>query len=298
MPSRRDFLTTMAAGLSASAALSRVAFPAADTADTGGIKSPLNGPVGLQLWSLRESLPKDLAGSLGKIRAMGFREVEGAGLWKHTAAELRAAMDAASLRCTSAHMQFERLSTDAPGALAEAKALGASAVICPWITHKETFTREDALKAAELFNRAGRLAKEAGLAFGYHTHGYENVPSTEGTLFDTLAQNTNRNFVTFQVDVFHAYHGGFDPVELITKYSGRVRSLHLKDIKKGYAREAGKGTATPDADVPVGTGQIDWPAVLRAAMKAGATEYFIEDESTDPLAHIPQSVAYLGSLTL
>jgi sugar phosphate isomerase/epimerase len=87
-------------------------------------------------------------------------------------------------------------------------------------------------------------------------------------------------------------------VALIGKYSGRVRSLHLKDIKKGYAREAGRGTATPDADVPVGTGQIDWPAVLRAAMKAGATEYFVEDESTDPLTHIPQSVAYLTSLKL
>ena len=77
-----------------------------------------------------------------------------------------------------------------------------------------------------------------------------------------------------------------------------MRSLHLKDIKKGFPRETGKGTATPDADVPVGTGQIDWPAVLRAAMKAGATEYYVEDESTDPLTHIPQSVAYLQGLKL
>src|SRR5262249_58050984 len=101
-----------------------------------------------------------------------------------------------------------------------------------------------------------------------------------------------------QVDVFHAYHGGYDPAALMAKYSGRVRSLHLKDIEKGYARETGKGTATPDADVPVGTGQIDWPTVLRAAVKAGAVEYFIEDQSTDPLGHIPRSVAYLTSLKL
>jgi sugar phosphate isomerase/epimerase len=295
MPSRRDFLTTMAVGLSASALAPRWARAAVDGPT---FKSPLNGPIGLQLWSLRQYLPTDLAGSLAKVRGMGFTVVEGAGTWKHTAAELRAAMDAAGLKCPSTHLGYERLRDDMPGAFAEAKTLGAASIICPWIAHKDTFTREDALKAAELFNRVGKAAHEAGLRFGYHTHGYENVPSTEGTLLETLAQNTDAQLVTFQVDVFHVYHGGMDPVALMQKYNGRVRSLHLKDIKKDFLREAGHGTATADADVPVGTGQIDWPAVLRAAMKAGANEYYIEDESTDPLGHIPQSVAYLQGLKL
>jgi sugar phosphate isomerase/epimerase len=295
MPSRRDFLTTIAAGLAASALADRWATAAAAAA---AMKSPVNGPIGLQLWSLREYLPKDLAGSLAKVRGMGFTDVEGAGLWKHTAAELRAAMDAAGLRCTSQHMQLERLRDDLAGAVAEAKGLGAGTIVCPWIAHKDAFTREDAMKAAEVFNKAGRAAADAGMRFGYHIHGYEMVPSPEGTLFDTLAQALDPNLVHFQVDVFHTYHGGADPVALMTKYTGRVRSLHLKDIKKGYPRETGKGTATADADVPLGTGQIDWPAVLRAAMKAGATEYYIEDESTDPLTHIPQSIAYLQGLKL
>jgi sugar phosphate isomerase/epimerase len=293
MSSRREFLTTMAAGLGASALDVRWA-----AADARTIKTALNGPIGLQLWSLREYLPKDLPGTLAKVRAMGFQQVEGAGLWGKTAPELRAALDAAGLRCTSAHMGFERLRDDLPGALAEAKALGATAVVNPWIPHKETFTREDATKAAEVFNRAGKAARDAGLRFGYHTHGYENVPSPEGTLFDTLAQATDPALVFFQVDVFHVYHGGGDPAKVITKYAGRVRSLHLKDIKKGFPVEAGKGTAPAEADVPVGTGQIDWPTVLRAAIKAGATEYYIEDESTEPLTHIPQSVAYLQGLKL
>jgi len=286
----------MAAGLSASAALSRFAFSAGSAA--AEIKSPLNGPIGLQLWSLREYLPKDLPGTLAKVHDMGFRTVEAAGLWKHTLPEMRAALDTAGLRCTSAHMGSDRLRDDLAGAFAEAKGLGATTVICPWITHKETFTREDAMGAAEVFNKAGKAAQDAGMRFGYHTHGYENVPSTEGTLLDTLLKNTDPKLVLLQVDVFHAYHGGYDPVALMGKYSGRVRSLHLKDIKKGFARETGRGTAPPEADVPVGTGQIDWPAVLRAAMKAGATEYYVEDESTDPLTHIPQSVAYLQGLKL
>jgi sugar phosphate isomerase/epimerase len=294
MPCRREFLTTMAAGLAASALLELEAM----AANAATIKSPVNGPIGLQLWSLRDSLRKDLPGSLAKVRAMGFTEVEGAGLWGTTAPGLRAALDAAGLRCPSLHVELERLRDDLPGALAEARVLGAATLVNPWITHKEAFTREDALRAGEVFNRAGKAAREAGLRFGYHVHGYEMLPSPEGTLFDTLAQATDRELVSFQVDVFHAYYGGADPVALIAKYAGRVRSLHLKDLKKGYPRETGKGTATPDADVPVGTGQIDWPSVLRAAVAAGATEYYLEDESAFPLSHIPQSIAYLEGLKL
>jgi sugar phosphate isomerase/epimerase len=294
MSSRRDFLTTMAAGLTAAAITDRWAL----AADGPTIKSPVNGPIGLQLWSLREYLPKDLAGSLAKVRGMGFTTVEGAGLWKHTLPELKAALDTAGLRCTSAHMGLERLRDDLPGAIAEAKGMGAGTIVCPWIAHKDVFTSDDAMKAADVFNKAGKATADAGMRFGYHTHGYETVPSPDGTLFDTLAKALDPKLVHFQVDVFHTYHGGADPVALMTKYTGRVRSLHLKDIKKGYPRETGKGTATPDADVPVGTGQIDWPSVLRAAMKAGATEYYVEDESTDPLTHIPQSLAYLQGLKL
>lgn len=290
MPSRRDFLTTVASGLAAvSVAPVRAALLQNE------IKTSLNGPLGLQLWSLREYLPKDLPGTLAKVRALGFREVEGAGLWGHTAADLRAALDAAGLHCRSAHMGFERLRDDLPGALAEAKALGAAWVVCPWIPHNSAFTREDALKSAEAFNRFGKAAQTAGLRFAYHCHGYEFVPSGEGTLFETLAGATDAASVMFQIDVFHAFHGGADPVKLIERYAGRVPSLHLKDLAKGLQVKAGTATAPADADVPLGTGQLDMPAILRAAMKAGTTMYFIEDESADPLGHIPKSIAFVES---
>ena len=102
----------------------------------------------------------------------------------------------------------------------------------------------------------------------------------------------------FQVDVFHALHGGANPVDLITRYAARVTSLHLKDLKKGVTITKGTATATPEDDVPLGTGQVDWPAVLRAAMKAGASLYYLEDESADPWGHIPQSLEYLKTLKL
>jgi len=294
MPSRRAFLNTVAAGLGASAM--RPAWVSA--ADAPEIKTALNGPVGLQLWSLREYLPKDVPGTLAKVRALGFREVEGAGLWGQTVPGLRAALDKAGLRCPSAHMGFERLRDDLSGAFTEAKTLGAKWVVCPWIPHEKTFTRDDTLKAAEAFNRFGKAAREAGLRFGYHCHGYEFVPSPEGTLFDTLAGATDPVAVEFQIDVFHARNGGADPAALIEKHGSRVSSLHVKDLKKGHVIVAGSPGAEADADVPVGTGQIDYPAVLRAAVKAGTLYYYVEDESVDPLGHIPQSLAYLKGLKL
>jgi len=292
MTSRREFLSTLAAGLAVSAMR-----PSGALGADAEIKSSLGGPIGLQLWSLREYGPKDLPGTLAKVRAMGFREVESAGLWKHSLAEFRAALDTAGLKCHSSHIGFDRLRDDAAGAIAEAKGLGATGIVCAWISHKgDAFTREDATKGAEVFNKFGQAARDAGLTFGYHCHGYEFIPSTEGTLFDTIAGLADPKLVGFQIDVFHAYHGGADPAQLIEKHKGRVRSLHLKDLKKGVVVKAGTAIADAEVDVPVGSGQIDYPAVLRAAKKAGVSMYYVEDESKDPLGHVPQSITYLSSV--
>ncbi len=294
MSSRRDFLSTLAAGLTVSALKPTWSL----AADAPEIESSLNGPIGLQLYSLREYGPKDLPGTLAKVRAMGFREVEAAGLWKHSLSELRSALDTAGLKCHSAHIGFERLRDDAAGAIAEAKGLGAAGIVCAWIPHKgDAFTRADAQNGAEVFNKFGKAAQDAGLTFGYHCHGYEFVPSPEGTLFDTFAGLADPKLVSFQIDVFHAFNGGADPVALIEKHKARVKSLHVKDRKKGVPVKTGSaGAEDPDMDVPVGTGGIDYPAVLRAAKKAGVAYYYIEDESKDPLVHIPQSVAFLSSV--
>jgi sugar phosphate isomerase/epimerase len=291
MQSRREFLATIAVGIGASAVAPAWASP------QEGLHPGLNGPVGLQLWSLREYLPKDLPGTLKKVQALGFREVEGAGLWKHTTEEMRSALDAAGLRCQSAHMGFERLRDDLKGAFAEAKAVGATWVICPWIPHEKDFTRDDALKAGDAFNAFGKAAADAGLRFGYHCHGYDFVPSTEGTLFDTLAANTDPERVAFQIDVFHAFDGGADPAKLIERYKTRVVSLHLKDLKKGVQVKVGTATAPADHDVPVGTGQVDIPAVLKAAQDSAVKLYYIEDESTDPWGHIPKSLEFLKTIS-
>jgi sugar phosphate isomerase/epimerase len=257
--------------------------------------------LGLQMYSLRVILKQDgpLAG-LDKAKELGFTYIEGGGL-KSTPQEYNAALAKRGLKLVSYGFPYERLAKDAPGAVAEASALGVSYVMVAWIPHKDSdpFTDDDARKAAADFNAWGALFKAAGITFVYHPHGYEFRPDAGGgTPFDVLAKATNPAFVNFELDVFWATHGGQDPVKLMAAYPDRWRLMHVKDIRKGAATGIYTGHAPSTDDVPVGSGQVDWPAVLKEAQAVGVQWYFIEDESDTPYVNIPQSVAYLKSLGL
>ena len=269
-----------------------VTVPPAWADDVG--PSVFGKPVGLQLYSLRQYMPKDVAGTLAKIRAMGFREIEGGDDYKLGRDAWNAAVARAGLKVTSTLFGYEDWVKD-PAAMAQRAAeLGARYSGCAWIPHKERFTREVCAQAAADFNRAGRAAREAGLKFVYHIHGFEFEPSPEGTLFDTLAQETDPALVSFEADIFWVRRGGCDPVALFERYPGRIPLTHLKDIAKGTEICKPDGHAPDETSVPLGTGMIDWPGVLRAAEKAGVERHFVEDEHPDAMAQIPKSLAYLA----
>jgi sugar phosphate isomerase/epimerase len=295
MPSRRSFMTSLAVG--AGVAAVRPVFGV--TPVPPEVKTVLNGPVGLQLWSLRVDLPKDVPGTLQRLRGLGIRHVEAAGLPKGTSAEdFRKTLDTANLVCRSAHMPFERLRDDAAGAVKEAKTLGCLFVVCPWIPHdKAGFTADDAAKAAAVFNKASQVAKGEGLRLAYHAHGYEFLPAPGGTLFETLVKNTDPA-VGIEVDIFWAKAGGVDPAALIASLHGRVPLIHIKDMKKGLELPPGSSGAPEDSDVAAGTGQLDLPAIFKAAIKAGVELYYIEDESTKPWEQIPVTLKYLSAMKL
>src|SRR5262245_25534889 len=221
--SRRRFLGSLVAASAASSlARAQSSGPAAPTV--------LGKPVGLQLYSLRDLMPKDVAGTLATIRAMGFREIEGGSDYKLGVDGFKAAVAKAGLVLTSAHFGYEDWQKDMAGQLARATAFGLRHAGSAWIPHQGSFDREGCLRAAADFNRWGKAAKDAGLRFFYHLHGYEFVPSAEGTLFDTLVRETDPALVAFQADIFWVTHGGADPVKLFDKYPGRFLSTHLKDI--------------------------------------------------------------------
>lgn len=253
-------------------------------------------PFGIQAYTYRNSFPNGIAATLDTIQALGITELEGGPPKGMTAEEFRKLADERNIKIPSTGSGYEALMEDPEAVIRKAKTLGASYVMVAWIPHEgNNFNIDNARKAVEDFNRVGKILKENGLTFCYHIHGYEFRPYKGGTIFDYIAENTNPEYVSFEMDVLWAYHGGQDPAELLNKYGSRWKLLHVKDLKKGVKGDHSGSTSTEN-DVAVGTGQIDIPAVMKAAKKVGVKHYFIEDESDRIRTQVPQTIAYLKSL--
>jgi len=249
---------------------------------------------GVQTYTFRKSFPKGAAETLDSIKAMGFTEVEGSA-GNVSVEEFRKLCDERGLKIPSTGAGYEDLVKDPMTIVKNAKILGAKYVMCAWIPHKGDFTLENAKKAVSDFNAAGKVLKENGLTFCYHVHGFEFQPHEKGTLLDYIITKTNPEYVSFEMDVLWTYFGGGDPAALLKKYGNRWKLMHLKDLRKGTKKDLTGGTSQEN-DVTLGTGEIDIPAVLRAAKKAGIKHYFIEDESSRVNTQVPATIAYLKSL--
>lgn len=252
--------------------------------------------VGLQLYSVRALLDKEVTGTLGIVSKMHITDVEVAGLYGKIAPAFREELDKAGLKASGVHFQFDRFSKDIDGLIKDAKTLGCEYVTLPWIPHTGDFTADNAKEVAAKFNEWGKKCAEAGLKFCYHAHGYEFQPYKDGTVFDLLAAETNPALVNFELDIFWAFDAGADPVKLMQKYPKRFPLMHLKDMKKGVKTPNFTGHENVESDVALGTGQIDLPAILKEAAKIGVKHYYIEDESSKSVQQIPESVGYLRKI--
>lgn len=254
-------------------------------------------PLGVQLWSFRAQADSNLPATLGMVRRMGFTHVETAGLYGMTAAQFAQALRTADLRATSMHVSYDALKQHPESVIANAKALGARYVGLAWYPHDTSgFTEVDARRAVGDFNAFGRTMKAAGLTFFYHDHGFEPVPSGNGTLLDYMIQHTDPSLVSYEMDVLWTWLPGQDPVALLRRYPGRFKLMHIKDMKPGVPRGSLRGGLPDSLQAVIGQGQVDWPALLRAARRDGVAEYYIEDETADPVRNAPRSVAYLRAL--
>jgi len=268
--------------------------PAADKSAAAGTGASFKGPLGLQLYSLREQFKTDVPGTLKLAHDFGFRDVELAGTYGKSPQEFRALLVANQLNPVAGHFGYERFRDDPEGVAQEAKALGLKYAGVAWVPHQGQVTEAWIRETAKVFNRAGEVLDRHGVKFFYHNHGYEFVPHGAGTLFDLLVTETKPEFVSFEMDVMWVVFPGQDPVKLMEKYGSRWALMHVKDLKKGVATGSLSGGTDTQNDVVVGTGQVDWPALLRASQKAGVKYYFIEDESPSVLEQIPQTLKYLA----
>lgn len=283
-PSRRAFLKTSAA--TAAALASPRLLPAA----------PLQLPIGLQLYSVRNLLPKDFDGTLHQLYQAGYREVEAAGYYNKSAADFRHAMDQAGLSCISTHLTLSVLRSKLDQSIEYAQALGLDYIICSWAggVHRDPaakggyLTLDDWRYVAGEFNRVGERVKAAGMTFGVHNHTPEFAVEDGVTVYDELLRLTDPKFVVFEMDCGWVTASGHDPVAYLSKTPERFPLLHVKDMAR-----------TPDGkfhSVVMGQGVADYRRILHAA--AGLKHYFIEQEEFvgDPMTELREDEAYMRKL--
>lgn len=251
---------------------------------------------GMVSYTYREQFAKDVPGTLDTIAALGIRDMEFSNLFGKTATELRRMLDARGMACSSFGVSYNDAVNKTDEVAQNALTLGAKYVRVASIPYKAPFTLEQARKAIADFNRVGKQLREKhGLTFIYHNHGFEFVPHGTGTLFDVMMAETNPQDVSYELDILWAHFPGANPAKLLETHGSRFVALHLKDLKKGVQGDF-SGSTAKENDVALGTGQIDIPAVLKAAKKAGVRHYYIEDESPHIATQVPQTIAYLKSL--
>jgi sugar phosphate isomerase/epimerase len=235
--------------------------------------------IGLQLYTLRTDLSKDLEGTLKKVAAIGYKEVELFGyndgkFFGKTPKEFKAILDGLGLNPVSGHYgagvqmkdQKGTLSNDWQRAVDDAAAIGQKYVNCAYLTDGERKSIEDYKKYVDLFNKSGEVAKKAGLQFGYHNHDFE-FKKMDGQLPYDLIASTDPNLVKLELDLYWIVKAGLDPVDLFKKYPGRFPLWHVKDMDKGDQSFA-----------EVGTGSIDFKKIFDARKIAGLEHFFVEQD--------------------
>jgi sugar phosphate isomerase/epimerase len=261
---RRDFVRLSAGAMAASVGVARLA------------AKPLKTPIGLQLYSVRDLLPKDFDGTLRKVSAAGYTEVEAAGYYGMSAKEFRAAMDRAGLRCVSTHHTMEELVQRLDMLIEYGNQLGLDYIVCPWPMHRDPTEKgplnlDDWRWAAGVLNRIGEKVKAAGMIFGYHNHRPEFGSEGDVVFYDELLRKTDPKLVTFELDCGWVAAAGRNPVDYLSKTPERFPLLHVKDMVKGANGEF--------HSTVMGRGVVDYKPILHAA--TAMKHAFIEQEEFD-----------------
>jgi sugar phosphate isomerase/epimerase len=259
-------------------------YGAAFSRDLTAYAQTLNLPLGIQLYSVREQLAKDYEGTLDEVGRLGYREVEAAGFYNKSSAEVAQAMKKANLKCVSGHYGMPDLLRQLDQTIEFSKVIGAGYIICSSAgkrdpSKKGPMTLDDWRWVADQFNSMGKKVVAAGLKFGYHNHIAEFAVTDGGVPYLELLQKTDPSLVTFELDCGWAVVAGQKPVELLREHSSRISMLHVKDFKIG----AGNSDGVKEHKVTeLGMGSIDYRPIFQEAAKTKRIKHvFVEQEAFD-----------------
>ena len=285
MINRRRFLSTASQSV-----IGAVALTALNRIEGEAAANKLDS-IGVQLYTVRGEMAKDFEGSLEKIAAIGYKEVEFAGYYNKSPKGIRATLDRYGLIAPSTHAPLADIQTKLDQTIETAKAIGHQFMICPYLEDKDRRTLDDYKRHAETFNRAGEACRKAGIQFGYHNHDFEFLAfaAKDGRLpYDLLLEETDKDLVKMELDLYWISKADKDPIAYLDKHKDRFVLFHVKDMDK-----------TPQRDITeVGRGAIDFKSIFAKAPKGAIKHYFVEQDRCpgSPFDSIKISFDYLKQL--
>jgi sugar phosphate isomerase/epimerase len=268
MISRRNFIVTT--GLATTAVLASPSFAF----------SMNKKEIGLQLYTLREELPKDVKGTLEKVAQAGYTNVETYGFstkdqfWGLTPKELKKILDDNGLKAVSGHYNlgsflYDGNTEELIASIEAAKILKSEFLTVPWVDEPFRRNIEDYKKIAARVNEAAKMCKNAGLKLAYHNHDFEFQKHDGVAGYEILLKETDKDLVFFELDLYWVIHSGNDPLKLFKENPGRFKMWHVKD----------KDKINNDLNTEVGSGTIDFKPIFKEAKQSGMVHFFVEQEN-------------------
>lgn len=249
--------------------------------------------IGLQLYTLRDVIMQDVKGTLSAVAAMGYNEVETFGynngnLFGMPVAEFRKYMDGLGVNIVSGHYGIDQAATNWEKCCEDAKLMGQSFVVVPWLEKKYYSSLSELHKTCDVLNRAGEIANKYKLRMGYHNHAFEFDQVEGKVMFDVMLEKLDPKLVMIEMDIYWVVRAGQDPAKYFEKHPGRFQLWHVKDMDK----------TDPTRNADVGTGSIDFTKLFAKAKQAGLKKFFVEQESypSTPLESTKKSIDYLKTI--
>lgn len=244
--------------------------------------------IGMQLYTVRRELEKDFEGTLKQVAALGYREVEFAGYFKHKPAEVKTLLKRLKLDAPAAHVPLADLRGDLRPLIDAAQTIGHKYLLVAWLPPEERKSLDNYRRLADLFNEAGARLLREGVQFAYHNHDFEFAPLEGQIPYDLLLERTDPRAVKLEMDLYWTVKGGARPVEYFERHPGRFHLFHVKDMDSTPRRFF--------ADV--GKGVIDFKSIFARSGKAGVRHYFVENDEPagSPFESLRVSFEYLRRL--
>jgi sugar phosphate isomerase/epimerase len=222
--------------------------------------------LALQLYTVRDETAKDFAGTIRRVAAIGYGGVEFAGYGGLSSKEMAALLADTNLRAVGTHVSLDALNQDLDGQINYCLDIGCPLLVVPYLAEDQRGA-ENARQLGERLNEIGRHARERGVTLGYHNHDFEFRAEDGGTFMDRLTAATDPALVKLELDTYWASYAGVDPIAFIRQHSGRIASLHLKDM-------------TPERTfTEVGDGTLDISGFVEAGREAGAHTFIVENDA-------------------